>query len=194
MPERLETDVLIVGAGPAGMVSALCLAKLGVRSAIIERYPRVNPHPKAHELNTRSIEILGELGVSMEELAREAAPDADGSRILFCKTINEEFGRIDLLADDGSAQKYARHLRSDKPYLNLSQTELELVIREHVARDPHIELMVEHEWEGFEQTETEVVSRVRSLAGSADTLLITSRYLIGADGAGSRPASRWASR
>lgn len=186
MPERLETDVLIVGAGPAGMVSALCLAKLGVRSTIIERYPRVNPHPKAHELNARSIEILGELGVSMEELSREAAPDEDGSRILFCKTINEEFGRIDLLADGGSAQKYARHLRSDKPYLNLSQTELELVIREHVARDPHVELMVEHEWEGFDQTETEVLSRVRTLTGSADTLLIRSRYLIGADGAGSK--------
>ncbi len=47
MPTELETDVLIVGGGPAGMVSALCLAQLGVRSIIIERHADVNPHPKA---------------------------------------------------------------------------------------------------------------------------------------------------
>ena len=186
MPTKLETDVLIVGGGPAGMVSALCLARLGVRSIIIERHADVNAHPKAHELNARSIEILNGLGVSMDELTREAAPDADGSRILFCKTINEEFGRIDLLEDGGSAQKYARHIRLEKPYLNLSQTELERVIRDHIQTNLHIKLMAEHEWDGFSETGTNVVSHVRPLSGSSDPIDIDSRYLIGADGAASR--------
>lgn len=186
MPERRETDVLIVGGGPAGMVSALCLAELGARSIIVERHADVNPHPKAHELNARSIEILNGLGISLEELAKEAAPDEDGSRILFCKTINDEFARIDLLADGGSAQKYADHLRSDKPYLNLSQTELERVMRGHVRKNPHIELMLEHEWDAFSEGDAKVVSRIRSLRGPADAIEVESRYLIGADGAGSR--------
>ncbi len=186
MPTELETDVLIAGGGPAGMVSALCLAQLGVRSIIIERHADVNPHPKAHELNARSIEILNELGISMDELTREAAPDSDGSRILFCKSINEEFGRIDLLEDGGSAQKYAQHIRSEKPYLNLSQTELERVIRDHIQRNPQITLMTEHDWEGFSETGTNVVSQVRPRSGSADPIDIESRYLLGADGAASR--------
>ena len=61
----------------------------------------------------------------MNELEKEAAPAADGSRILFCKTITEEFGRIDLLEEADCADKYRRHVRSQRPYLNLSQTELE---------------------------------------------------------------------
>ncbi len=182
----VETDVLIVGGGPAGMVSALCLAELGVRSILVERHADVNPHPKAHEVNARSIEIFNELGISTTELAREAAPDEDGSRILFCKTINEEFGRIDLLADDGSSQKYAQHIRAERPYLNLSQTELERVVRDHVRESPHVELWVEHEWEGFVEDDAKVVSQVRRLTGSGDRMDVHSRYLIGADGAASK--------
>ena len=32
-------------------------------------------------------------------MCAEASPESDGCRILFCKTINEEFGRIDLLVN-----------------------------------------------------------------------------------------------
>ena len=74
------------------MVSALCLAKLGVSSIIVERNAGIAEHPKAHELNTRSIEILADLGISSEDLIKEAAPFSDGARILFCQTVNEEYG------------------------------------------------------------------------------------------------------
>jgi len=180
-----QTDVLIVGAGPAGMVSALCLARLGLRSIVVERQPGLDEHPKGHEINTRTIEILNELGISTGELAEEASPDSDGSRILFCRTINEEFGRIDLLADGSSAQKYASHLRSKKPYLNLSQTEFERVIRRHLSAEPHIELLLEHEWQSFVDDGAATESEVRSLA-NGEAFRVRSRYLIGADGAGSR--------
>ena len=102
-------EVLIIGAGPSGMVSALCLAKLGISSLVVERNTTLNPHPKAHELNARSIEILSELGFSYEELEGEASPKSDGARILFCNTINEEFGRIDLEEDEERQEKYTRH-------------------------------------------------------------------------------------
>ena len=46
------------------MVSALCLAKLGVSNIIVERNIDVNEPPKAHELNARSIETLADLGIS----------------------------------------------------------------------------------------------------------------------------------
>jgi len=87
--ERQSADVLIVGAGPTGMVMALCLAKRGVRSVVIERHAGINEHPKAHELNARSIEILDAIGISLEMLEVEASPREDGCRIAFCQTINE---------------------------------------------------------------------------------------------------------
>ena len=180
-----QTQVLIIGAGPSGMVSALCLAKLGISSIIVERNAGVNEHPKAHELNARSIEILEELGVSSEELVKEAAPFSDGARILFCQTINEEYGRIDLYADKERRAKYEQHLKSKTPYLNLSQTELEKILVRKIKENPLIEQLFQHQWQSLTQDKTGVKSEI--LDRQKETAFpIQSQYVIAADGAGSR--------
>ena len=179
-----ETAVLIVGGGPAGVVSALCLAARGIPSIVVERRQRVDGHPKAHELNTRSIEILHDLGVTSEELEAEASPEKDGSRILFCRTINQEFGRIDLGTEEASAHKYREHLRAPRPYLNLSQTEFEKVLARHAEKEPLVDVRRGVEWEGMRETEGGLVSTVRDVRrDSSDE--IRSRYVLGCDGAGS---------
>jgi 2,4-dichlorophenol 6-monooxygenase len=180
-----KAEILIIGAGPSGMVSALCLAKLGVSSIVIERNTGINEHPKAHELNARSIEILEELGVSSEELIKEAAPFSDGARILFCQTINEEYGRIDLFADKARRAKYEQHLKSKTPYLNLSQTELEKILLQKVKENPLIELLFQHQWESLTQDEEGVKSEILDRQKEA-TFSIESQYVLAADGAGSR--------
>lgn len=184
VPET-KTQVLIIGAGPAGLVMALCLAKCGVKSIIIERQRDINPHPKAHELNTRSLEILASLGISLEELSAEASPKSDGCRIAFCTTINQEFGAIDLLKDIDDPEKYDRHLESDVPYLNISQTEVERIIRRHVTVNPHIELRLGHEWQSVE---TKANGSRSSIKDRSDDRFydIEADWLIAADGAGSR--------
>ena len=184
VPET-KTQVLIVGAGPAGLVMALCLAKCGVKSVIIERQPEINPHPKAHELNTRSLEILASLGISLDELSAEASPKSDGCRIAFCTTINNEFGAIDLLRDIEDPEKYDRYLESDVPYLNISQTEVERVIRRHVITNPHIDLRLSHEWQSVETEASRTRSSIKQR--SNDRMYeIEADWLIAADGAGSR--------
>ena len=180
-----KTEVLIIGAGPSGMVSALCLAKLGTSSIIVERNAGVNEHPKAHELNARSIEILEELGVSSEELVKEAAPFSDGARILFCQTINEEYGRIDLYADKARRAKYEQHLKSKTPYLNLSQTELEKILVRKVKENPLIELLFQHQWQSLTQDKTGIKSEILDRQKET-TFPVQSQYVIAADGAGSR--------
>ena len=184
VPET-KTQVLIVGAGPAGLVMALCLAKCGVKSIIIERQPEINPHPKAHELNTRSLEILASLGISLEELSAEASPKSDGCRIAFCTTINEEFGAIDLLKDIDDPEKYDRYLESDVPYLNISQTEVERIVRKHVVASPHIDLRLNHEWQSVETSADKTRSLVKDRSDNR-TYEIEADWLIAADGAGSR--------
>ena len=104
--KNLKTDVVIVGAGTSGMVAALCLAKWNVKSIIVEKNLGVNEHPKAHELNSRSIEILESIGVSIQQLEQEASPISDGSRIAFCTTIKDEFGEIDIDKDVDDPSKY----------------------------------------------------------------------------------------
>ncbi len=47
MTRRTSTPVLIVGAGPAGLVTALILARQGVRSTLVERHPGTSIYPRA---------------------------------------------------------------------------------------------------------------------------------------------------
>ena len=185
MNRDLETDVLIIGAGPSGMVSALCLAQAGIRTIVVERAQGLSKHPKAHEVNGRSIEILTGLGFSVNELKAEASPPADAARIVFCKTINEELGRIDLLAQPENAEKYRRHLRSEQPYLNLSQTELEKRMLSHVEQTPEVRVLFEHQWEAFEENGDGVTSIVHRASDGA-RLRICGKYVVAADGASSR--------
>ena len=166
------------------MVSALCLARAGVRSIVVERAASLSTHPKAHELNARSIEILTGLGFTLEELEAEASPPSDAARVVFCRTLGDELGRIDLLSPENHPEKYRRHLRAAVPYLNLSQTELEKALLARVQADPLTRIMFEHEWQRFEETPASITSTVRR--ASDDTVVrIRSRYVVAADGAAS---------
>ncbi len=177
-----STDVLIVGGGPSGMISALCLAKLGITSIVVERRADLHKHPKAHELNSRSIEILDELDITVEEMNEEASPLSDGARILFCNTINEEFGRIDLEEDASIRKKYERHLKSARPYLNISQTALEAIMLEKVLAHPLIEVLFHHQWQDLNETNTHVDSQLLNRKDRA-IVWIRAKFMIAADGA-----------
>ena len=64
----LDHDVVVAGAGPAGLSAALALAKLGLRTAIVERQPIESfAEPKVDgrdiALTGRSRQILTDLGV-----------------------------------------------------------------------------------------------------------------------------------
>ena len=52
-----RTPILIVGGGPVGLAAALELARHGVRSLLLERHNSTTWHPKARNLNTRTMEI-----------------------------------------------------------------------------------------------------------------------------------------
>lgn len=68
----LEAQVMIVGAGPVGMYLSLLLSRYGVSSLVVDRGERggdhglgeeQRPHPRAHVLNTRTMEIMREVGL-----------------------------------------------------------------------------------------------------------------------------------
>ncbi|MFE2936009.1 FAD-dependent monooxygenase [Streptomyces sp. NPDC059278] len=59
-----DTPVVIVGAGPVGLATALVLGRHGVPSVVCEQYGGINPHPRAHVVNTRSMELLRSWGIA----------------------------------------------------------------------------------------------------------------------------------
>ncbi|MGW6582129.1 FAD-dependent monooxygenase [Streptomyces globisporus] len=68
------TDVLIVGAGPTGLVLACDLARRGTAVRIVDRSPAPPRTSRAKGPNARSLEILDDLGVAEEVLAAGSAP------------------------------------------------------------------------------------------------------------------------
>ena len=54
---------LIVGAGPAGLVTGIGLARQGVRSMLVERHPSTSIFPRATGVSVRSMEIFRGWGI-----------------------------------------------------------------------------------------------------------------------------------
>src|SRR4051794_25825960 len=67
MPD--ETPVLIAGAGPAGLATAITLARQGIESVMVERRVHRNAHPRATGISTRSMELLRAWGLETAALA-----------------------------------------------------------------------------------------------------------------------------
>ena len=73
-----DTDVVVVGLGPAGGIAATALATYGVRVHAVTAFPWVANGPRAHITNQRAVEVLRDLGLEEDGTAAGHALGADG--------------------------------------------------------------------------------------------------------------------
>ena len=83
---RLTADILVVGAGPAGLALALQAHDHGAAVRVVDRRPEAVRPSRALILHARTLEVLRPLGVTTALLARaDTAPAADlrlGARVV----------------------------------------------------------------------------------------------------------------
>src|SRR5512132_3481867 len=65
----MDSDVLIVGAGPTGLMLANQLARRGVRILIIDRHAGPSLQTRALGVQARTLEIYAHLGIVEQALA-----------------------------------------------------------------------------------------------------------------------------
>lgn len=63
----MDVGVAIVGGGPVGLTAALELDRFGIAATVLERHPTTTTHPKARNLNTRTMEIARQWGPEVHE-------------------------------------------------------------------------------------------------------------------------------
>ena len=181
-----ETDVLVVGSGPAGASAALFLASYGTPTLMITKYSRLSDSPRAHITNQRTMETMRDMGIE-DVLMREATPWEYMGNTTFCTSLaGEELGRIPSWGTD-TARHADYELQSPCTMLDAPQTITEPILVK-AAQERGAQIRFDTEYLSHTQDETGVTSIVRDrLTGAEYT--IRSRYLIGADGARSKVAA-----
>ena len=181
-----ETDVLVVGSGPAGASAALFLASYGTPTLMITKYSRLSDSPRAHITNQRTMETMRDMGIE-DVLMREATPWEYMGNTTFCTSLaGEELGRIPSWGTD-TARHADYELQSPCTMLDAPQTITEPILVQ-AAQERGAQIRFDTEYLSHTQDETGVTSIVRDrLTGAEYT--IRSRYLIGADGARSKVAA-----
>ncbi|MDQ0821559.1 2,4-dichlorophenol 6-monooxygenase [Arthrobacter sp. V4I6] len=182
----VETDVLVVGSGPAGSSAALFLSSLGVPNIMITKYRWTANTPRAHITNQRTMEIFRDLGIEDQVLA-DATPHHMIGDTVFCTSIaGEEIGRV-LTWGNHPARHADYELASPSLNCDIPQTYLEpILVRNATMRGTQTQFSTEYL--SHSQDDDGVSVRVLNrLTGHEYT--IRAKYLIGADGARSKVAA-----
>ncbi|OUM00874.1 FAD-dependent oxidoreductase [Variovorax sp. JS1663] len=164
----MDTDVLVVGAGPTGLMLANQLARRGVRTLIIDRHAHPARETRALGVQARTLEIYQKLGVVEQALALGKRGDganlwADGRRM----------ARVPL-ADAGARL-------SPYPYiLVLGQDDNEKILGERL-HDFGLSVSWNTELMAFTQTPDGVVATLQRPDGSLRE--VKAGWIAGCDGA-----------
>ena len=171
--------VLIVGAGPVGLMMAILLARLGIKSVVVERrLPRQSRAPKAHVINPRSLEICRAAGLDVAEMYARGTPRGEGQHVRFVETlVGYEFGVLPLDVYDQASLDL-----TPTPLVNLAQPVFEDILERAAAKLPEIEIRRGHTWTACRTTDDSIESSIQ--AGDS-AYRFSSAYLIAADGANS---------
>ena len=107
----MDSDVLIVGAGPTGLTLAIDLGQRGVRCMLIEQKERPAFLPKMERVNARTMEIYRRMGLSEQIRAAGLRPDCPMDVYIVLALNEPPLLRLGLSVGRAGAGRNARHQR-----------------------------------------------------------------------------------
>src|SRR3954466_8841571 len=134
MSHHRDPEVLVVGAGPVGLVAALFLQQHGVRVEIVDMHQRTTQHSYALAIHPRTLRVLDEAGLS-EQLI--------GTGRTLTKVAYYE-GRERRAEIDYAA------LASEHPYLLIVRQSLLEKAAEEALREKKLEVLWGHRLESLD--------------------------------------------
>jgi 2-polyprenyl-6-methoxyphenol hydroxylase-like FAD-dependent oxidoreductase len=182
-----NVPVVVVGAGPVGMMTALELAHHGVACVVAEQNAGPTVHPKMEFSNPRTMEHHARLGTAAD-IRRAGVPSGYAFDVAWSTGLAREPFAVWHQPSVEEKWKQIKE-RNDgrepsQPYQRISQADLEPVLLDHCRRNPLIE--VRHYWrfESLVQDADGVTSTFRDLTSDI-THAVRSMFVAACDGAAS---------
>jgi 2-polyprenyl-6-methoxyphenol hydroxylase-like FAD-dependent oxidoreductase len=181
----MQTDVLIVGAGPVGLTLAIALGQYGVRTTLIEQKEAPQFLPKMERCNARTMEIFRRMGLA--EKVRAAGLDADVPMDVYIVLAMNQPPLLHLPYPSVAAAREEIRACDDgtmplEPYQLISQYTLEPLLKAEVERLPSVAVRYGCEFLSLRQNESGVTATLRAI-GRTEELMAA--YLVGCDGGAS---------
>src|SRR5215467_7328046 len=182
----MDTQVLIVGAGPTGLTLAIDLGLRGVRCTIVEQKAAPQFLPKMERCNARTMEIYRRMGLA--EKIRAAGLPAHCSMDIFIVLSLVEPPLVHHV-HPSVAEARALIARSEdgsqplEPYQLISQYTLEPLLKSIAETLPSVTVRYGCELVAFTQDASAVSAQVRTADGAVST--IRAAYMAGCDGGNS---------
>ena len=170
-----EVDVLVVGAGPAGLTAAATLARYGVAVQVVERKQRLSSHPRATVVSTRSMELLRSWGLE-DEINAGGMPEVEWLALATETLADADRGELATL---GLPTKEQAAVLSPTAPLCAPQHHTEAVLLAHV-RTFGVDVVFGQEILRVDVSDEGAEALIRE---GDRTRAVSARYIIGADGA-----------
>ncbi|WP_153502646.1 bifunctional 3-(3-hydroxy-phenyl)propionate/3-hydroxycinnamic acid hydroxylase MhpA [Cumulibacter manganitolerans] len=169
-----DFDVIVVGAGPVGLITARELGRLGHSVAVLERFPNPYPLPRAVAFDFEIGRYFAKTGLG-EKMRSISEPVTD-----FYEWKNADYEPL-VKIDWGAPGP------SGWPVTSMfSQPELEEVLREAMPDVAGVQLLPGHEVVDTYEYDDHI--EVKSRCGTGETVeekVCSTKYVVGCDGANS---------
>jgi 2-polyprenyl-6-methoxyphenol hydroxylase-like FAD-dependent oxidoreductase len=181
----MDSDVLIVGAGPTGLTLAIDLGKRGVRCTLIEQKPQPAFLPKMERINARSMEIYRRMGLAEKIRAAGLRPDCPMDVYVMLALNEPPLLRLPYPSVD-EARAATRVSNNGtlplEPYQLISQYTLEPLLKSIAESIPAVTVRFGCEFLSLRQDAEGVTARVQTAGGTQE---MRAAYLVGCDGGAS---------
>ena len=170
-----HVPVLIIGAGPTGLLSANLLGLYGIQTLVVERNQTTSDHPKAILIDDEGLRVMQTVGLADEILERVIA----GYGARYYDSDGQCFAEVSSpVTQHGYPRRNA-----------FLQPELERILLDGLKRFPHVQVMFETELAIFEDR-GDVVNAQLKPRSDDHVLDLTCDFILACDGARSTVRER----
>jgi len=181
---RLDAAVIVVGAGPAGLMLANELGRRHIATLVLEAAPSTSLHPRANATQARTMEYFRRLGIADRIRAQGLPPDYPTDVAYFTRYTRHELARFQL-PSSAEARSLAKRLTGSWSAAELphrcSQLFIERVMREAAEALPAVRLAFGWRVTGFSETQDSIAVDAERIA-DGERRRFSAAFLVGCDG------------